>query len=152
MQIATIEFARNVLKLEKAHSTELIRTRRIPSSRCWTSSANHQERRHDAAWRATVSIDDRTKAAELYGSFVLNERHRHRYEFNNAYRENLKRPIHFQRQFGRRQTRGNHRAERPSIFCGEPVSSQNFRASRTNRIRCSKAHRRRAPEHHHKPL
>ena len=28
-----------------------------------------------------------TKAAELYGSFVINERHRHRYEFNNAYRE-----------------------------------------------------------------
>jgi CTP synthase len=28
-----------------------------------------------------------TKAAELYGSFVVNERHRHRYEFNNAYRE-----------------------------------------------------------------
>jgi len=27
------------------------------------------------------------KAAELYGSFVVNERHRHRYEFNNAYRE-----------------------------------------------------------------
>lgn len=28
-----------------------------------------------------------TKAAALYGSFVINERHRHRYEFNNAYRE-----------------------------------------------------------------
>jgi CTP synthase len=28
-----------------------------------------------------------TRAAELYGSFVVNERHRHRYEFNNAYRE-----------------------------------------------------------------
>src|SRR3984885_13666689 len=27
------------------------------------------------------------KAAELYGSFVIHERHRHRYEFNNAYRE-----------------------------------------------------------------
>jgi CTP synthase len=28
-----------------------------------------------------------TKAARLYGAFVVNERHRHRYEFNNAYRE-----------------------------------------------------------------
>ncbi len=28
-----------------------------------------------------------TRAARLYGAFVVNERHRHRYEFNNAYRE-----------------------------------------------------------------
>ena len=28
-----------------------------------------------------------TKAQQLYGAFVVNERHRHRYEFNNAYRE-----------------------------------------------------------------
>jgi CTP synthase len=28
-----------------------------------------------------------TKVAQLYGSFVIHERHRHRYEFNNAYRE-----------------------------------------------------------------
>ena len=27
------------------------------------------------------------KTAQLYGAFVVNERHRHRYEFNNAYRE-----------------------------------------------------------------
>jgi CTP synthase len=30
-----------------------------------------------------------TKAAQLYGAFVVNERHRHRYEFNNAYRQRL---------------------------------------------------------------
>jgi CTP synthase len=28
-----------------------------------------------------------TKAQQLYGSFVVKERHRHRYEFNNSYRE-----------------------------------------------------------------
>jgi CTP synthase len=28
-----------------------------------------------------------TRAARLYGAFVVNERHRHRYEFNNAYRD-----------------------------------------------------------------
>jgi CTP synthase len=27
-----------------------------------------------------------SKAAQLYGAFIVNERHRHRYEFNNAYR------------------------------------------------------------------
>ncbi len=30
-----------------------------------------------------------TRAAQLYGAFVVNERHRHRYEFNNAYRERI---------------------------------------------------------------
>ena len=28
-----------------------------------------------------------SRAAQLYGAFVVNERHRHRYEFNNAYRQ-----------------------------------------------------------------
>jgi CTP synthase len=28
-----------------------------------------------------------SRAAHLYGAFLVNERHRHRYEFNNAYRE-----------------------------------------------------------------
>jgi CTP synthase len=28
-----------------------------------------------------------SRAAQLYGAFIVNERHRHRYEFNNAYRE-----------------------------------------------------------------
>lgn len=30
-----------------------------------------------------------TRAARLYGAFVINERHRHRYEFNNAYRQSF---------------------------------------------------------------
>jgi CTP synthase len=28
-----------------------------------------------------------SRAGQLYGSFIINERHRHRYEFNNSYRE-----------------------------------------------------------------
>ena len=88
MQIATIEFARNVLKLEKAHSTEFEPGTPHPVI------AMLDEQRKVTKKGGTMRLGAQpcqlklgTKAAELYGSFVVNERHRHRYEFNNAYRE-----------------------------------------------------------------
>ena len=88
MQIATIEFARNVLKLEKAHSTEfdaqtphpviaLLDEQRKISKKGGTMRLGLQP--------CQLAMD--SMAAHLYGAFVINERHRHRYEFNNAYRE-----------------------------------------------------------------
>ena len=88
MQIATIEFARNVLKLEKAHSTEfdensphpviaLLDAQRKVTKKGGTMRLGAQPR------QLVVG----SKAAMLYGAFVINERHRHRYEFNNSYRE-----------------------------------------------------------------
>jgi CTP synthase len=87
MQIACIEFARNVLKLEKAHSTEfdpdaphpviaLLDAQRRVSKKGGTMRLGTQP--------CQLVVDSR--AARLYGAFVVNERHRHRYEFNNAYR------------------------------------------------------------------
>jgi CTP synthase len=38
-----------------------------------------------------VQLKVGTRAAKLYGAFVVNERHRHRYEFNNSYRESFER-------------------------------------------------------------
>src|SRR5580692_2355341 len=88
MQIATIEFARNVLKLAKAHSTEFDLNTPHPVI------AMLDEQRKVTKKGGTMRLGAQpcqitmgTKAAELYGSFVINERHRHRYEFNNAYRE-----------------------------------------------------------------
>jgi hypothetical protein len=52
MQVATIEFARNVLKLEKAHSTEFNPDTRIRSSRCWTSKRKSPTRAAPCAWDA----------------------------------------------------------------------------------------------------
>jgi CTP synthase len=88
MQIATIEFARNVLKLPKANSTEFDPATPHPVI------AMLDEQKRVTRKGGTMRLGSQpcqltlgTKAAELYGSFVIHERHRHRYEFNNAYRE-----------------------------------------------------------------
>jgi CTP synthase len=88
MQIATIEFARNVLKLEKAHSTEFDPTTPHPVI------ALLDEQKKVTKKGGTMRLGAQacqlvmgTKAQQLYGSFVIHERHRHRYEFNNAYRD-----------------------------------------------------------------
>jgi len=88
MQIATIEFARNVLKLPKAHSTE------FDSNTPHPVIAMLDEQTRVTKKGGTMRLGAQpcqlvvgTKTARLYGAFVVNERHRHRYEFNNAYRE-----------------------------------------------------------------
>ena len=88
MQIATIEFARNVLKLEKAHSTEF--NPDTPHPVIALLDAQRKVTKKGGTMRLGAmpcQLAIKTKAAELYGSFVIHERHRHRYEFNNAYRE-----------------------------------------------------------------
>jgi CTP synthase len=88
MQIATIEFARNVLKLEKAHSTE------FDTSTPHPVIALLDEQKKVTKKGGTMRLGAQpcqlavgSKAAQLYGAFVVSERHRHRYEFNNAYRD-----------------------------------------------------------------
>ncbi|HVV00996.1 MAG TPA: CTP synthase [Verrucomicrobiae bacterium] len=88
MQIATIEFARNVLKLPRAHSTEFDPNTPDPVI------AMLDEQRRVTKKGGTMRLGAQacqlvvgTKTAQLYGAFVVNERHRHRYEFNNQYRE-----------------------------------------------------------------
>ncbi len=88
MQIATIEFARNVLKLEKAHSTEFDPATPHPVI------ALLGDQKRVAKKGGTMRLGAQpcqlvvgTKAAQLYGAFFIHERHRHRYEFNNIYRD-----------------------------------------------------------------
>ena len=88
MQIATIEFARNVLKLAKAHSTEFEPNTPHPviamlDSQTKVTKKGGTMRLGAMPCQLTVG----TRTAQLYEAFVVNERHRHRYEFNNAYRE-----------------------------------------------------------------
>ncbi len=88
MQIATIEFARNVLKLTRAHSTEFDPATPHPV----IAMLDEQTRvtRKGGTMRLgaqACQLAVGTLAARLYGAFVIKERHRHRYEFNNAYRE-----------------------------------------------------------------
>lgn len=88
MQVASIEFARNVLSLSKAHSTE------FEPSTSQPIIVLLDEQRKVTKKGGTMRLGAQpcqvvlgSRAAKLYGAFVVNERHRHRYEFNNAYRE-----------------------------------------------------------------
>ncbi len=88
MQIATIEFARHVLNLAGAHSTEFEPNTPHPviamlDEQTRVTRKGGTMRLGAQACQLVVG----TKSARLYGAFVIKERHRHRYEFNNAYRE-----------------------------------------------------------------
>jgi len=88
MQIATIEFARNVLNLKRAHSTEF--DPGSPHPVICLLDEQKQVTKKGGTMRLGAQPCQLTmgsRAAHLYGAFLVNERHRHRYEFNNAYRE-----------------------------------------------------------------
>ena len=88
MQIATIEFARNVLKLEKAHSVEFDAASPHPVIAMMDSQLKVTKKGGTMRLGAMpCQISMGTLAAKLYGAFVIKERHRHRFEFNNNYRE-----------------------------------------------------------------
>ena len=90
MQIATIEFARNVAKLEEANSTEFDQGSPHPVI-CLLEeqkSVTHK----GASMRLGTWVCDlkpKTRSFDLYNSSTINERHRHRFEFNSDYREKL---------------------------------------------------------------
>jgi CTP synthase len=87
MQIATIEFARNVLGLKGAHSTEFDENTKHPVI-CLLDAQRNVEKKGGTMRLGAQACQLKvgSKAGQLYGSFVIHERHRHRYEFNNAYR------------------------------------------------------------------
>ena len=86
MQMAVIEFARNVLNLKDAHSTEM------------NSSTTHavidlmDEQKKVTAKGGTMrlgaypcELKEGSLSQQIYGTTIISERHRHRWEFNNAY-------------------------------------------------------------------
>lgn len=88
MQIAVIEFARHVLKLERAHSTEF--EPRSPHPVICLQEEQKLVTKKGGTMRLgrqPAQLVMGTLAAKLYGAFVIQERHRHRYEFNNKYRK-----------------------------------------------------------------
>ncbi len=87
MQVATIEFARNVLGWKEAHSTEFRPDTPYPVIALLEEQKNVRYLGGTMRLGAQeVVLKQGTRAARLYGAFVVKERHRHRYEFNNRFR------------------------------------------------------------------
>jgi CTP synthase len=87
MQIATIEFGRNVLGLADAHSTEFNRQTPHPVIDLQADQKDVEKLGGTMRLGAQAcQLVMGTRSQRLYGDFVIHERHRHRYEFNNAYR------------------------------------------------------------------
>ncbi|MBC8045883.1 MAG: CTP synthase [Fimbriimonadaceae bacterium] len=86
MQCAVVEFARNILKMKDAHSTEMnIKTKHPVIDMM-------EEQKSITAKGGTMRLGSydcrlfkKTKTFDIYKSQLITERHRHRYEFNNKY-------------------------------------------------------------------
>lgn len=90
MQIATIEFARNVALLKAANSTEFVPDTANPVI-CLIEEQK-QVKNMGASMRLgaySCFLEKATRSYEAYKSEKISERHRHRYEFNNTYRQQL---------------------------------------------------------------
>lgn len=86
MQCAVIEFARNVLKLKKANSTEFDKNAQEPVVDIMEEQKKIQAKGGTmrlGAWEC--ELKEGSLAREIYGQDKILERHRHRYEFNPKY-------------------------------------------------------------------
>lgn len=88
MQCAAIEFARNILDLKGAHSTEFNKKTPHPVISLLEEQQNVKDMGGTMRLGAyPCQIKKDTLAHKAYKTEEISERHRHRYEFNNAYRE-----------------------------------------------------------------
>jgi CTP synthase len=87
MQCAVIEFARNVIGLSGAHSTEFNKDTAHPVICLLDEQKSITDKGGTMRLGAQKAVlDPQSRAFECYRREVISERHRHRYEFNNAYR------------------------------------------------------------------
>jgi CTP synthase len=101
MQVGVVEYARNVAGMEGAHSTEFDEATPFPViylMREWLDYKSQQVQKRDStsdkggtmrlgAYPCVLKEDSLSHKA--YGKKEISERHRHRYEFNNAFKERL---------------------------------------------------------------
>lgn len=90
MQMAVIEYARNVVKLDKANSTEMQPDTEVPVIDLMEEQKNITSKGGTmrlGSWDCNLAED--SIVAQVYGTTQISERHRHRYEFNNAYKKQL---------------------------------------------------------------
>ncbi len=102
MQLATIEFARNVAKLRTAHTTEVDSKARhpvihiMPEQEKLLLKQEYGATMRLGSWDCIITRGTKIEKAYLKAGWLkpkgqakISERHRHRYEFNNEYREKL---------------------------------------------------------------
>ncbi len=100
MQVAVIEYARDVAGLKNAHSTEFDKGCDHPVIALiteWMTAHGTVEKRDERSdlggtmrlGAQKCLLKEGTHAREVYGKDAINERHRHRYEFNNHYLKSL---------------------------------------------------------------
>ena len=94
MQIAVIDFARNVADLEDANSEEMVVDCKHPVIHIMSEQKDYlKQKKYGGSMRLgsyPCNVKKETLTYESYGKELINERHRHRYEFNNEYRSLLK--------------------------------------------------------------
>ena len=91
MQMAVIEFSRNVLNLKNANSTEMNEKTSDPVICLMEDQKgikNMGGTMRLGSWECSLS--EGSKAHNIYGSSLIEERHRHRWELNNKYLKDLK--------------------------------------------------------------
>ena len=87
MQVMTIEFARHVLGMSDAHSTEFDPSSQHPVIDIMNDQRDVTDKGGTMRLGAYYAVlQPGTKVAKAYGEPVVSERHRHRYEFNSQYR------------------------------------------------------------------
>ncbi|MFO7568428.1 MAG: CTP synthase [Smithellaceae bacterium] len=90
MQMAVIEYARNICKMEKANSSEFDLTTPYPVIDLLPGQRDVQDKGASmrlGAW--PCAVEENSFAFEAYGRKEISERHRHRYEFNNDFKKTL---------------------------------------------------------------
>ena len=122
MQMATIEFCRNVCGLNGANTEEIA----ADSSHPVIHLLPEQRGVHKGASMRLGSYPCRlaqnTLASQLYDAEMVHERHRHRYEVNNDYREQMAQARHgLQRRLPRLPAGRDHRDTVASLLYRDPV-------------------------------
>lgn len=87
MQLSVVEYARNVLHMNGANSTELDEATAYPVIDIMPDQKDIEEK--GGTMRLGLypcKLADNSRCSALYGEELIYERHRHRYEFNNQYR------------------------------------------------------------------
>ena len=91
MQLACVEFARNVLGHADANSTEINPETSYPVIALMSEQENVTDMGGTMRLgKYPCKLEENSRVRSIYGADNIEERHRHRYEFNNKYRQDFK--------------------------------------------------------------